>query len=92
MFSKTCLFSSVIGHAALLTDGENGLIFENESAVALAEKMTWALQNPQAILALGIEGRKIYEEHFLMSSFADNVKNLLQEHTQMIAKSSQIAS
>ena len=92
MFSKTCLCSSVTGHAALLTDGENGLIFENESAVALAEKMTWALQNPQAILALGIEGRKIYEEHFLMSSFADNVKNLLQEHTQMIAKSSQIAS
>ena len=76
----------------MLADGENGLIFENESAAALAEKISWAIQNPQAVTALGIEGRKIYEEHFLMSGFAFNVKNLLQEPIPTIPKSSQIAS
>ncbi len=82
MFSKACLCSSAIGHADLLADGKDGLIFENESAAALAEKIAWAIQNSTAVTAIGVEGRKIYEKHFLMSAFVDNVKNLLQDQRQ----------
>jgi glycosyltransferase involved in cell wall biosynthesis len=77
MFSKACLCSSAIGQASLLTDGKDGLVFTNESAEELAEKMAWLLQNPTALTTIGMEGRKIYEKYFLMSSFVDNVGNLI---------------
>ncbi|MHB8139509.1 MAG: glycosyltransferase family 4 protein, partial [Smithellaceae bacterium] len=79
MFAKACLCSSGIGHARLLEDGVNALIFNNESVQELAEKMIWILQNPDALPILGASGRKVYESHFLMTSFADNVGNLIRE-------------
>jgi glycosyltransferase involved in cell wall biosynthesis len=78
MLSKTCLCSSSIGHTGLLEDGVNALIFKNESVQELVEKMTWILQNPNAVSVLGASGRKVYESHFLMTSFADNVGNLIR--------------
>lgn len=79
IFSKVCLCSSSIGHAQLLEDGKNGLIFTNESAKELSEKMAWLLQNPAELAALGIAGRAVYEKYFLMSSFVSNVENLTQD-------------
>ena len=77
MFSAVCLCASGIGHAGLLVDGENGLLFKSESADALAEKMRWILEHPQQRSAVGAAGRKVYEEHFLMDSFTGNVHKLL---------------
>jgi glycosyltransferase involved in cell wall biosynthesis len=78
MFSKVCLCSSAIGHAQLLEDGKNGLIFAKESAEELSQKMAWILNNPTEMAALGIAGRKVYEKHFLMSAFVSNVGNLMR--------------
>jgi glycosyltransferase involved in cell wall biosynthesis len=77
MFSKVCLCSSAIGQASLLKDGKNGLIFTNKSAEELSEKMAWLIQNPTELTTIGMEGRKLYEKYFLMSSFIDNVGNLI---------------
>jgi len=77
MFSKVCLCSSAIGQATLLEDRKDGLIFTNESALELSEKMAWLLQNPAELAILGVAGRSLYEKYFLMSSFANNVKNLM---------------
>ena len=79
MFSTVCLCSSAIGHAKLLEDGKNGLIFTNQSAEELSEKMAWLMQNPTELAALGIAGRTIYEKYFLMSSFVNNVGNLMSD-------------
>ena len=79
MFSKVCLSSSAIGHAQLLEDMKDGLIFTNGSAKELSEKMTWLLQNPVELAVLGKAGRALYEKYFLMSSFAHNVGNLMQD-------------
>jgi glycosyltransferase involved in cell wall biosynthesis len=79
MYSKVCLCSSAIGQAQLLVDKKDGLIFTNESAEALSEKMAWILQNPIELAALGIAGRAIYEKYFLMSSFVKNVGDLIQD-------------
>ncbi len=76
MFSKVCVCSSVIGHAQLIENGKDGLIFTNESAEELAEKMRWILQSPAQINSLGVAGRAIYEKHFDMTSFVDNVRKL----------------
>lgn len=79
MFSKVCLCSSSIGHAQLLENRKDGLIFTNESAEELSEKMAWLLQNSAELAAIGIAGRAVYEKYFLMSSFVNNVKNLMQD-------------
>lgn len=79
MFSKVCLCSSAIGHAQLLEDGKDGLIFTNESAEELSEKMAWIIQNPSELSAIGIAGRAVYEKYFLMSEFINNVRYLIQD-------------
>lgn len=79
MYSKVCLCSSAIGQAQLLVDKKDSLIFTNESAEALSEKMAWILQNPNELAAVGIAGRAIYEKYFLMSSFVKNVGDLIQD-------------
>ncbi len=79
MFSKVCLCSSAIGHAQLLEDRKDGLIFTNESAEDLSEKMAWLLQNPAELDVLGIAGRALYEKYFLMSSFVNNVGSLIND-------------
>lgn len=78
MFSKTCLCSSAIGHAQLLQDGFNGLVFESESVDALVDKITWILQNHDQLAVLGKAGRAKYEEYFKMGSFVYNVSSLMQ--------------
>lgn len=78
MFSKVCVCSSVIGHAALLQDQNNALIFESENALQLAEKLTWVIANPQAAAKIGKNGRHVYETNFLESQFVANVENLLK--------------
>lgn len=80
MYSTACLCSSAIGHAQLLEDGKNALIFSNDSANELAKKMTWAINNPSGLMTLGVAGRAVYEKYFLMSSFVANVENLIQRN------------
>ncbi len=79
MFSKTCLCSSAIGQAQLLQDGVNGLIFADESVSELADKMNWILQNKHELTRIGKSGRVKYEEYFLMSSFINHVKSLMNK-------------
>ena len=79
MFSKVCLCSSAIGHAGLLEDGVDSLVFPSESAGHLAEKISWLIQNPGKLASIGTEGRKVYEKHFLMTSFIANVDKLFHD-------------
>jgi glycosyltransferase involved in cell wall biosynthesis len=79
MLSKVCLCSSAIGQAQLLEDGRDGLIFANESVEELAQKMAWIIQNRAELDALGRGGRAVYERHFLVSAFVQNVGRLLEE-------------
>ena len=73
MFSAVCLCSSAIGHAQLLEDGKSGLIFTTGSAEMLAEKMTWAILNPDALNSIGKAGRETYEKSFEMDGFMENI-------------------
>ncbi|TRZ68555.1 MAG: glycosyltransferase [Rhodocyclaceae bacterium] len=77
MFSRVCLCSSAIGQAHLLEDKKDGLMFTSESAAELAERMLWLLNHPAELSILGAAGRMVYEKHFLMTSFTNNVARLL---------------
>ncbi len=78
MFSIVCLCSTAIGQATLLEDGMNGLLFTSGSAEGLSEKMAWIIQNPNELAGIGQSGREIYEKHFLMGKFIENVGNLIK--------------
>jgi|WetSurSiteA1Bulk_404760.scaffolds.fasta_scaffold00317_2 glycosyltransferase involved in cell wall biosynthesis len=77
MFSNVCLCSSAIGQSQLLENGKDSLIFTNESAEDLSDKMAWLIHNPDKLASIGAAGRSLYEKCFLMSSFVDNVGKLL---------------
>jgi len=78
MFSKVCLCSSVIGHAQLLEDRKDGLLFTNKCVEELSAKMAWIIQNPNELTVMGAAGRKVYEKYFLINSFVNNVEKLIQ--------------
>lgn len=50
--------------AELVVDGVNGLLFEPSNAADLAAKMQWAMDNPDAMAAMGRNARQEYEEKF----------------------------
>lgn len=59
------IIASRIGALAdLVDDGVSGLLFEAGNAADLAEKLRWARDNPEALRAMGIRAREIYEEKF----------------------------
>jgi len=78
MFSKVCLCSSVIGHAHLLKDGVDSLIFANESVENLTEKITWLIQNQSKWAEIGAAGRVVFEKYFLMEKFILNLSDLVK--------------
>ncbi|HEX5464791.1 MAG TPA: glycosyltransferase family 4 protein, partial [Burkholderiales bacterium] len=50
--------------AEIIDDGHTGLLFENGSAAALAEKMRWALANPRLVSRMGDNARAEYDARF----------------------------
>lgn len=61
----TPVIASRIGALAeLVRDGETGLLFEPGDAQDLADKMAWALANPEAMAAMGRKARAQYEAEF----------------------------
>lgn len=51
-------------------DGENGFIVPAENPDALAEKLRFFAQNPEAVQQMGAESRRLYEQHFTQSKMA----------------------
>lgn len=63
--SGTPVIASRIGALAdLVRDGETGLLFEPGNPQDLANKMAWALANPDAMAAMGRKARAQYEAEF----------------------------
>lgn len=59
------VIASRIGALAdLVRDGETGLLFEPGNPQDLADKMAWALANPDAMAAMGRKARAQYEAEF----------------------------
>ena len=59
------IIASRIGALAdLVEEGVSGLLFEPGNAVDLAAKLVWARDNPEAIRAMGVRARAIYEAKF----------------------------
>lgn len=68
--------------ADLIEDGVTGLLFEPGNANDLAAKMQWAQQNPEQMLQMGRNARKLYEAKYtadrnydqLIAIYSDAIK------------------
>ena len=50
--------------AELVEDGVTGLLFEPGNANDLADKIQWANDNPERMIEMGVNARKLYETEF----------------------------
>lgn len=67
----------------LVKNGVTGLLFESGNSDDLAQKMRWALANPESMLAMGRNARQYYEAEFTADS---NYQQLMAIYESAIAE------
>ena len=77
-FYRTCMVSTGTGTASLITDGEDGFVFENNSQ-ELADKMSKIIDNPLALEEMSIKSHMLYEKYFENSIFERNLLEIIDE-------------
>lgn len=76
---KPLITSDAAGIADFITDGAEGLVFANEDAESLREKMMWMLDNREQASDMGKRGRLLYEKCFSEEAFRDRMSRILEE-------------
>ena len=80
MCSLPVICSNQTGTADYITHYENGIIFPSEDAKALAEHITYAVENRDKLAQMGHKAREeIYEKHFTMEKFEESVLRTIDE-------------
>lgn len=78
MHRVPCIISSAAGTSAYLQEKVNGMIFPNEEAGALAEKIQWSIENRGELQRMGIAAEKIFEDYFSMKVFERNFLEMVE--------------
>lgn len=68
--------SDVGGNPCLIADGENGFVFPNRDAAALANAIERLMEDPQRCAAIGARAREIYHQRFTGEIYAKNIENV----------------
>lgn len=79
MHSLPCIISDVIGTAAYIADGRDGIIFESGNAQMLAGKIAWCVANRDTLGYMGKNARLLYEKKFSMKAFEGRFLQIVQE-------------
>ncbi len=77
MNEKLVIVSDAAGNADYIRDGENGLIFQCGNSCQLAKLMEWVIDNEEAAGRIGRVGKEIYEIHFTMEQFEQNLLKIV---------------
>ena len=70
--------SSYGGNPWVVTDGEDGLIFENRNSDALADCLARLMDHPEELAEMGRKAKATYESRFTGEIFAENVEHVYQ--------------
>jgi len=80
MFSKPVICSDQTGTADYITQHENGIIFKSKDHIALANSITFAVNNRDKMIEMGHKARNdIYEKHFSLNIFKERILKLINE-------------
>ena len=63
----------------LVLDGASGLLFRAGDEADLAQKLNWALANPEAMRSMGRSARKIYQEEYTPDSNYEMLTNIYND-------------
>lgn len=77
LFSTLVISSNTDGGKLLIKDGEDGLLFENESAFDLAQKIEKILENPEIYQVLTNKAFTKLEKEFSFDSLSQNLNQIL---------------
>ena len=77
MFGIPTIVSDAAGVVEYIEDGVNGQVFESGNSEDLCKKIKFVLENKKIRDAVGVEGRKVFEEIFEMSQFLKCVDRIL---------------
>jgi len=64
----------------VVKDGVNGFLIPNKNSIALAEKLEILIGNPALRNAMGLAGKRIYEEKFTLKIFENRMVEILQDY------------
>jgi glycosyltransferase involved in cell wall biosynthesis len=73
---KTVVLSRNESHAAVIRDGENGLLFEPDKPQELATQILRAINDDELRSKLSRSARRLCEEQFSNSVVASHLENL----------------
>lgn len=79
MHGVPCIVSDVTGTAAYIRDGVDGFVFHSEDVQELAAKIEWCIKHDDSLQQIGVGARKIYEKHFSMDVFEQNLLRIVND-------------
>lgn len=79
MLSVPIICSEYTGTFDLITDRENGLIYYKNSVEELTKLLQYAIDNPERIEEIGLDGRAVYEDNFTELAFRNNFYHVIAE-------------
>lgn len=65
--------------SGMFTDKLNCLLVPPADAPAIAEAVLWAAAHPKKLQAIGVSGRKLYEQHFSQRIVNSRVRDIVQD-------------
>jgi len=78
-FAVPCILSDATGTAAYITEGINGLKFENENVEQLCEKICWCVNHKEEIKQMGKASERVFHEFFSVEVFECKILELVKE-------------
>lgn len=80
MLKKTVICSENTGWAPIIEREKCGLIYHNNSAAELAEKMRYVLENNNDLTEMRENGRMVYQKYFSQEAFDKESIKLMKDH------------
>ena len=79
MYEYISIQSDVCGTTYYIKDGVNGFKFESENIDELTSKIIWCIKHPEKVHDMGLNARRIYENVFLLKTFASRLDIVIKE-------------
>lgn len=81
IFGKPSIVSEHTGTAGLVTEGVDGFLYKDDDPQQLADKLTWAIEHPEALASMHDSCRRLYEQQFSNESYVATLTRLVKELT-----------
>lgn len=64
-----------------MTEGVDGFLYKDDDPQQLADKLSWAIEHPEALAAMHEDCRRLYEQKFSNESYVATLTRLVKELT-----------